>query len=360
MRLARERSGACVSIYLETTPVSTEIGAARIALKNALSDAFGQLEAAGLAKRRMAALAEEADALDDDPEFWARQARSLAVLMTPDTLRTFRLANRVAPTIQVADRFHLKPLLRALAHPHAGFILALSENAARLFEFFGDETPAEVSVPGMPEGAASAAGKASLNDRSHSQRIVGSEGKNVRLTQYARKVDAALRPILSGVEAPLLLAANMPVSGIFRGVCSYPGLLPETIEGEIDRMAPHEMMAQARPALDATLARTVEEARGLISRREGQSRATTDLSTAARAAVMGAVELLMVDMDRVESGRVDAETGAIAFGDDGAGSYGIADQIAMMALQGGARVLAVRAGDLPEGAPLAAALRFPV
>ena len=49
----------------------------------------------------------------------------------------------------------------------------------------------------MPkETAVSAAGKASIKDRSPSGRIQGSEGMKVRLAQYARKVDQALRDLL--------------------------------------------------------------------------------------------------------------------------------------------------------------------
>jgi Bacterial archaeo-eukaryotic release factor family 11 len=88
----------------------------------------------------------------------------------------------------------LKPLLRAITFPHAGFVLALSQNGAWLVGFAGDSPPVRVRVDDMPRDAASAAGKSSINDRSPFGRIQGSEGKNVRLTQYARKVDSALRP----------------------------------------------------------------------------------------------------------------------------------------------------------------------
>ena len=32
---------------------------------------------------------------------------------TPDALRTFRLPNRLTTVVEVSDRYHLKPLLRA-------------------------------------------------------------------------------------------------------------------------------------------------------------------------------------------------------------------------------------------------------
>ncbi len=359
MTLARERNDACVSIYLETTPITQDVDASRIALGNMVRDAIGQLEAAGLDKRRVWPIREQFDDLIADSDFWAHQAVSLCVLATPDHITTFRLANRLAPTVQVSDRFHLKPLLRALTHLHAGYVLTLSENGARLIEFFADMAPSELRVPDMPRDAASSVGRASINDRSHFSRIVGSEGKKVRLRQYARAVDAALRPLLAAETAPLILGANPPLGPIFRSVASYPHLLGEGFEDEVDRMTPAELAAMARPAMDAAHAATLADRNALFTRRESQGRATTDVATAARAAAYGAIEMLLVDMEATIPGTVDAETGTITLAEEqSADSYGVIDQIAITALATGAEVLSVRAADLPRPAPLAASLRY--
>ncbi len=95
---------------------------------------------------------------------------------------TFRLPNRLTNAVEVGDRFYVKPLLRAVTFP----------------------------------------GKASIADRSPSGRIQGSKAQKVRLRQFARKVDRALRGVLSGRELPLILAAARPIDDIFRSVNSYP------------------------------------------------------------------------------------------------------------------------------------------
>src|SRR4051794_19033020 len=190
-QLSQARADACVSIYLETDPLTQKTDAARIELGNLLKAACQQLIEAGFDKTRLAAIQAPVEDLIDDDEFWRFQANSLAVLATPNRLLTFRLANRLRSRVEVSDRFHLKPLLRAITFPHAAFVLALSENDARLLEILPSGPPVAVKVPGMPRDAASAVGKASINDRSPSGRIHGSEGKKVRLAQHARKIDAA-------------------------------------------------------------------------------------------------------------------------------------------------------------------------
>jgi hypothetical protein len=57
-------------------------------------------------------------------------------------------------------------------------------------------------------------------------------------------------------------------------------------------------------------------------------------------------------------GRVDEDSGAVAFAEDDADSYGVADEIARRVLLTCGRVLAVRASDIPGGGPLAAILRY--
>ncbi|MFO7483352.1 hypothetical protein [Oceanibaculum nanhaiense] len=353
------RAEACVSVYLKTTPLSQDADASRIELGNLAKQAREQLEAVGFDKRRLADIMEQFDDLADDDEFWRLQANSLAILATPDSFRTFRLANMLTPTVEVADRFHLKPLLRAITFPHSAFVLALSENDVRLIEVSGDLAPQTVKVDNLPKDAASAVGKSTLNDRSHSRRIHGSEGQNLRFRQYARQVDAALRPVLSGRHTPLILAATGRLASVFRSINSYPHLLDDTIEHSPDRISDADLAAAARPVLDTGYQQEIEVLKALYEERAGQDRATTDLKKAARAATYGAIEVLLVDIDSVIPGTLDEETGAITLAEeDDASSYGVVDEIAGRALASGAKVLGVRKPDLPGGKELAAILRY--
>ena len=175
--LAAHRGEASVSIYLPTTPLTQEAAADRIALKNLARKAVDQLRAGGTDKRVVWPLEEQLDDLVDDDEFWRFQARSLAVLATPEHVHTYRVASDLTAMVEVSDRFHLKPLLRAVTFPQVAYVLALSENVVRLVEVAADLPAATVKVDGMPASAASSVGKASINDRSPSGRIQGSEGK---------------------------------------------------------------------------------------------------------------------------------------------------------------------------------------
>ena len=357
--LASHRGDICVSIYLPTTPVTQMSSGDRIELKNLASEAARQLEAANADKRRVAALVEQLDDLVDDDEFWQHQARSLALFATPDNVRTFRVPNAFEPIVEVSDRFHVKPLIRTVTFPNACFVLALAEGAVRLVEVSPDLPAMSVNVADMPKDANSAVGRANVNARSASRRIQGSEGQKVLLRQFARKVDAALRPVLTGSDIPLVLAATQPLASIYRSVNTYAHLAATGIDGSPASLTDAELADRARAVLDGLYRDEIAQWKTLFAERDNVDRATTDIARAARAATYGAVETMMVDIDEVVPGTVDETNGAVTFSAvPDAIDYGVVDEIASRVLRFGGRVLGVRKADIPGGKPLAATLRY--
>jgi hypothetical protein len=359
--LIAARADACLSIYVSATPQTQHVGAASIAYGNLLKAALKQLEDSGLNKRRRALIEAECDALKDDDAFWAHQANSLAVLATPDSVRTFRLATAVKDSVEVSDRFQLKPLLRAVAFPQTAFVLALSDNAVRLVEVFPDMPASVVKVPGHPKSAADAVGRASVRNLTQNTRLSNAEGQKALLRQFARQVDSALRPVLAGRHTPLILASTQPMDGLFRGLNSYPHLLREGISGSPDKLSEGELAAAARPVLDTFYKTEVAAAKAEYQKRLGDRRATTNLDEIARAATNGGVSQLMIDMEKSMPGNVSDIDGSVTLASGAsAGSYDVLDEIAGRALLSGATFFAVRQADMPDGAPLAAILRYPI
>lgn len=133
-RLAAWRGAPAVSIYLRTTPLTEDAGKDRIELKNLLKTAVAQLEEAGTDKRQIWPIEEAVSALAEDDAFWAFQANSLAIFVTPERVMAFRLPNLLTSMVEVSDRFHLKPILRALTFPHHAYVLPIGMGAVRLVE----------------------------------------------------------------------------------------------------------------------------------------------------------------------------------------------------------------------------------
>lgn len=360
LQLSELRSDVCVSIYLKTSPLPQDMQASRIELRNQVKEIISRLEESKFDKRRLEALKDELEDVLEADDFWFFHANSLAVLATPESIRTYRMANEVKSQLEIADRFYLKPLLRSLTFPHTAYILALSENEARVVEFFAEGPPEEVKVENMPKDALSAVGKsslaASLGGLPHEP---GSRGNKMRLAQYARKVDAALRPLLLHSDSPLILISTEPLAPIYRSMSSLSNLVDETIFTNPDRIGISELVALARPVLDNYYARQLDEVRETFELRAGQNRVATDLTDVARAATYGMVSFLLVDFDNTVAGVID-ENGKLTLGKepDEAGAYGVIDEIVKRALACGAKVLAVRKQDMIGNTGVAAILRY--
>lgn len=356
--LARRRPDVAVSIYLPTTPVSTETDPDRLLLKNLARDALAEALEGGADKRRVAAIRTEIDDLLADVTFWRHQANGLVLLATPDEIRTYRVATALAPEAEVSDRFHLKPLMRTMNYFDACYVLALSEGAVRLIEVPADLPPAEVEIPGMPGDVTSVGRARSLTDSS-GDRSTGNEAERVRVRHYCRAIDASLRGLLSGGDIPLIVAAVSRIGDIYASVNSYPSLAQQRIDGNPDRRSVAELASGARTILAGLQDDRIARWHDTFAERRGQDRATTDLDRIARAATFGVVDSLLVDMDQVIEGSIDGD-GLISVSTTGTPStYGVTDEIARRVLLTGGEVLVVRSDEIPDASePIAATLRY--
>jgi hypothetical protein len=355
------RDDVCVSIYLKTTPLSHESDASRIALKNAIKVVRTQMEAAQIPVDRQSAVLQRIETLTGEYQFWQFQANSLGILATPGSLRWFRLANHLKPTVHVADRFHLKPFLRAVMLPQMAFVLALSQKNVKLVQVFADLPAAEIPVEGLPPRVAGEVDKSTPEGRANDDSIHEAEHQNRLLEKYATQIDTALRPVLRDAEMPLILAATGRVADVYRSINTYQHLAPVGIETSPDRVSEAELASAARPILDRIYRSEIEDYHSLFHLRAGQSRTATHLEAVARASTAGAVELLLVDIDAMVEGTIDQASGAITLADKpGPSTYDVIDEIVSRAISTGARVRGVRADELFGEGPVIAILRYPI
>ncbi|CAI2039992.1 Uncharacterised protein [Serratia fonticola] len=353
--LADIRSDACISIYISTSPLHQQLEASKIQLGNYIKEALLRVANQGLDKRRIALLEEELYSVLEDESFWDLHARSLAVFATPDSIRTYRLANELSHRLEVGERFYLKPLLRALTFPHSAYILALSENQTRLIEFFADAPAEEMKVPDMPTRMKDAMGSAALNDHHH-----GAVHHKVRLAQYTRKIDQALRPLFARHDSPLILVSTEPLASIYRSTNSLPNLADETLFKNAEHLGASELVTLVRPLMDNYYQKQLNALASRFETRAGERRVTQDLSDVARAATFGAIDVLLVNLDCTQSGTID-EQGLVTFSDSNdENTYSLIDEITKRAMATGARIFAVRSDGLPSGADLNAILRYPL
>src|SRR3979411_1553112 len=375
--LAQVKGETCVSLYLPTSPLGSSAKVNRTAFKDLAKEALSQLKEAGIGKAGIAAFEHQFDRLagaerdvqdkvrkqrcakpDPIESFWHYQASGLAVLVTSGATRTFRLANSQKRLAEVATRFHLPPLIRAMTSPHDIFVLALAEESVRVVHAFDMFPPQRLQVPDLPANAEEATRRPSFHVRAPRRRLQNLEGEKVLLHQYVRKVEHAVQGALAGQNAPLVLAGEEPLASMFRSVNTYPKLADEMIEGNPDQITDGELEDAAIPILDRLHSRELKAVIALYDELKPR-RATTDVSYAAHAATAGAIEQLLVDLDAIVPGLVSDIDGSVTYSvSDDAETYSVVDEVARRALYTGARGPGARQEEMPDRAPLTAILRY--
>jgi hypothetical protein len=280
----------------------------------------------------------------EDEDVWTHLADTLVVFATPTSVQTYRLPNQLTPSVEVSDRFHVKPLLRTATFPQSAFVLALAAGSVRLLQINPDGPPEEIHIADLPDDAWDASGNHVFKARED---------------RYARLIERALRPVLNGQSLPLILAATEGMAATFRVANTYPHLAEDRSAGNPETTSDADIASSARAILDDLYADEVEATKELFALRSSQGRGVTDVADVARWATYGAVDTLLVDIDQALPGEVDEASGAVTFDEsDDAVNYGVTDEIARRVFLAGGRVMAVRAGDIPLGGPVAAILRY--
>lgn len=356
--LAAVREPNCVSIYTPAGPLPEDGERARIELKNQLREVLGQLEAAQADKDVLERVKEAVETLLQDALFWQYQSNSLAVFISEGMFETFRLPNRFTATVDIADRFYIKPLLRTITFPQSAYVLALAQNSVRLIKVAADTPARELQPADMPADIDSylnldLSGRATFGK--------GSEDGDLRAQQYTAAINKAILPVLRREKLPLILASAEPLASAYRRTNSYRFLAQETISGNPESLSPEQLAERARPILDDLYAQEIEEIREDFQAKAAQGLGSTDLAHVARAAVYNAIDALMVDIDQRIPGYVDEATAeVIESPEDDTSNYGVGDEILRRTLIVNGKVYAVRSDDMPNGAALAATFRYPV
>ncbi|MEL7060672.1 MAG: hypothetical protein AAGN46_11655 [Acidobacteriota bacterium] len=374
-RLIEETTFPCVSIYLPTVEAGAETQQNSIRFKNQLATAETMAQARGVESSALEGLLAPARALLDNFEFWQHQSAGLAVFLTGGEITTHRLAFDPSEVVTVHDRPYVKPLLPLLTGDGRFYLLAASQKQVRFFE--GSRSAIRpLEIPDMPASLDAALGSRSeapsLQLRTSSGSAggapiyhghgAGDDDQKGELQRFLRRVDDAIRGVLAGSDAPLVVAAVERTVAAFHQVTHLSHVLEEGVLGNPDDRTPQELHAAAWPLVAPTFEAQRDEAHRQYRQLSETERTTTDLEAIVDAATFGRVETLFVSQEGNVWGSfvIDGPATRIERHDERRpGDRDLVEEAALQALRHGSRVFALPAAALPDGAAAAAAvLRF--
>jgi hypothetical protein len=372
--LVESAQAPCVSVYLPTHRLPKENQQDRTRLKNLLRQAQESLQAYGLRPAEAEALLEPATRLLEAIPFWKGKRDGLALFISSGGFLHYRLPTRFEPLVVVAHRFHVKPLLAFLGG-NEFFVLALSQNAVKLFEGsrFG---LSDIDEPeGVPKSLADALKYDELEKQLQFQTgtgVVGGKGERAamfhgqdladnkeRIQRYFRQIDQGLRDLLREAQAPLVLAGVEYLLPIYREVNTYQYLLNGGITGNPEGVNLEDLHRQAWAQVEPYFKREQEQAAARYRQLAGTGKTSNNPREIVPGAYHGRVEFLFVAVGRQQWGDYDPGDNRVDLhAAPQAGSFDLLDLAATQTLLHGGAVYAVEPAEVPDQALLAAVFRF--
>lgn len=377
-----ETSGEwCVSVYMPTHKFGREQQQDPIRFKNLLTRAREKLLDSDLRRPEVQTLLHPAESLLDDDDFWQHQSDGLAVFLTPDYSRIYRLPSKFDELVVIADNFQIKPLLPLLVENGQFYILALSLNEIRLFLGTRD-TVNEVKLADIPTSLqealsmddpekhldfhTSTKNPSTPGDRPamfHGQGVQADEQDKEDILRYFKIVDNGLNDMLSGITIPMVLAGVDYLLPIYHQSNTYPNLLKVGLEGNPEELAGKDLQKNAWHLVEPIFIEEQNRSTKQFEQLHGQENelASADLKTVVKAANFGRVETLFVPIGIQRWGRYDAQKNKVVLEKDPKpDNEDLLNFAAMQTLLNSGKVYAVKRENLPGNGNLAAILRYAV
>lgn len=364
----------CVSVYMPTYFLARETWQDPIRYRNLLREVDDELNRRKFFDRRqIERFLEPARAMLEDHAFWQHQGEGLAVFLSADAFRYWRLPLPFDELAVVDEHFRVGPLLPLLFDNKKFYILAISKNETKLYRGTHHGVM-ELRVKDIPHTLAKAMqfvdGEAELamhpgyRTREKKRQIVHGVGENpdlghVRLFEYFRQIDAGLNEFFGERHDPLILAAIDRYFPIYRRANTYPALMSEGIPGNPEHRRPEQLHAAAwrivEPHFHNDLHRHAERYR-LMGKEDPRSNNTKVI---VRAAARGRVDTLFLQPDLAPWGTYNDATGAIEIHETARpGDVDLAAYAAFKTYLNKGVVFAVDEDEMPAKSPFAAIFRY--
>ena len=379
-QLAQTQDDPCVSLFMPTYHIETELSQNAIRLKNLLREANHQLKAEGFRDDDIDDILLPANILLERADAWSESSEGLAVFMTRSSAFIYRVPLAFEELVVTAHRFHLKPLFPLLASNNQFYVLALSKNRVRLFQG-SHHSLKEVQVDDIPErllddyvvdkagqapqqrmgrrvgGRHDSAfhGQGSLHDR-HQAR------QREELKRAFREIDKAVHAVLREEQAPLLVAGIEAFLPLYREVNTYGSFIEdEMVAGSPDHMHLHELHERAWGIVEPLFQEAQEASLSQYQQHAGRDgMASSDVKEIIPAAVYSRVDTLFVPIGEHLWGRYDMTSNAVSIHDDHrAGDDDLFDFAAVQTYLHGGTVHALQPDNMPTTTGLAAMFRYP-
>ncbi len=361
-RLSSVTQGPCISLYMPTARTSPDARQGQIRMKNLSRQAAQALVEHGLNQAEADGLVSVLDRIVLQMPFWTEAADGLAVFTRPGESFSFRLPVSFPEKVVVGERFVLKPLLGLLSGDESYLLLTLSQKGVRLYRGSRNGL-SEIHVENMPGSLDQVLNYDGFERRAQAGTLgghgTGDERPKEDIVIYFRRIVDVLNPAMKGAREPLILAGVEYLHPLYRSVSRYNNILPTGITGNVEKLSPDQLHAQAWPLVKPIFEKPKSEALERYLRDAGTGLTAQDPAEIYWAARSGRVEAVFL----AEGAEIWAKTDPVNLAIEpsegpGPGREDILETIAVETFLKDGKVFILPQAEMPNGGPAAAVYRY--
>lgn len=365
LQLMKVEGADCVSLFVEFSPEHS--GKTLTALLKEAQVALTSRHLDAQAVREVLAPVESFETAGNLP---IHAGQTLVAYLSRKEHCTFVAPLTIPSKLVVGKRFYVKPVLPLLLTQRRYHVLALSENAARLFRCEGEDCE-EVRANSLPtslkealsghdfasslqgHSSGAAAGQHPMTMHAHS---AGVEEVHRNRVLYCQRVSRAIEKELWLSADPLILACVKEFVPAYREASHYSGLIPEAILGNPDHKTAQEIYADARKIIEKI---EEQQAATMLAFCREKSHTSSALAEMLGAAFDGRVKYLFIAEDAEVWGSFDRARSLLSISDGPGGNREeILNLLAVQTLLHGGSVYTCPTGQLPDEKLAFAAFRY--
>jgi hypothetical protein len=376
--LMNQEGDAMISIFMPTHTVGQATLENPIQLKNMIAEVEGLLRQKGKGSGEIRDLVTPLAELIDNGSFWQHQAEGLAIFRSSNTFQTMRLPINVEECTIVNNRFYTRPLLPLLHNNGSFYLLSLSIDKVRLYSCDRHDFQ-EMDLGEVPTSMEDALGDEQLTDtlnfHTNTQSAQGGEragiffGKGSSNDSHKKKdvlrfftiLENGINRLINQSTQPMVLAGVEYLLPIYREKNRYGYVLEQGITGNPEDRRVEDMHQEAwalvEPQMDQARMDAIDGYHILCN----DHQSSNDIREILPAAYFGQVDILFVSTESKLWGKFDPDTQAVDIHerrqpDD----EDLIDLAAKFAMTNGGLIYTYDMAEMPDGALIAATMRYPL
>lgn len=377
--LANYTAECCITIYLGTHAAGVEVNehCDPINFKNQLQEASRRLTESGKTEGFIKPLLEPGFDLVRNDEFWTALSPGFAVFIAPGYFKYIKMP--VAPVeelLVMEPSFYVTPLIPIMACKEYFYLLVIGKKCAKLFK--ADAWGMQIVPVELPQSidevkrlsdldattfrsgsSGSRAPKASQEGQYHGAGGGNPDDKDNLLVYFEAVDDLLWDKVLNKENASLVLAGVEYEIPIYKSACDYHNVWPQALTGSREHQPTGTLYQDARELMKPYFKQRLTKA---LTQYMNNSAKETTSATAAKvipAAYYAQVSHLFVAKGEHLWGTFDEMENKLRFHDSAAeGGEDLIDNAVVKTLSNGGEVFLLDKEQMPEGAQIAAILRF--